>query len=131
MRRGRNLDVPNRQPERSQNLPHRHPVPDGLHPLRRPHAARLLILKAREDVRQQRRWPDRVVVCKHDDVRRHVPDPVRHLQPLFRERHGQHPDALRVDRVGELLERPEHAFLHHDDNFLGVACHPACSARRS
>ena len=122
--RRRNLDVPDRETEGSQDLPDRHPLADWLHALRRADTADLLVLEAGEDVREERRRPDGVVISEHDDISGGVFDAVRHLETLVGERDGQDANALRVDGVREVLERSEHLLLGDDENLLGLANEP-------
>ena len=60
-RRG-DLDIPDGQPEGSEDLPDRHAVADGLHALRRADTTDFLVLKAGEDVGEEGRGPDGVIV---------------------------------------------------------------------
>jgi hypothetical protein len=124
MGRARNLDIPDRQPERGQNFPHGHPLAAWLDPLTRPDTSNLLILETSEHVGQQGRRPDGIVIGKDDDIRGSMPDPVNHLQSLVGQRDGQDSDLVRVDRVGELLQGPLHGLFGDDDDLLGVSLEP-------
>src|SRR6266545_1341859 len=84
-----NFDVPNRQSERGKNLPYGHPLPDRLHALACTYSANLLVLKASEHIRKERRWPDRIIIREYDDICRGVFNPVAHLQSLIREWDGE------------------------------------------
>jgi hypothetical protein len=124
MGRARNLDIPDRQPERGQNFPHGHPLAAWFDPLTRPDTSNLLILETSEHVGQQGRRPDGIVIGKDDDIRGSMPDPVNHLQSLVGQRDGQDSDLVRVDRVGELLQGPLHGLFGDDDDLLGVSLEP-------
>ena len=122
--RGRNLDVPDGETERGENLPDGHVLADRLHALGCADTTDLLVLKAGEDVRKHGRGPDGVVVSEDDNVGGAVFDAVRHLEPLVGEGDGQDTNALWVDGVGEVLEGPEHLLLGDDENLLGLADEP-------
>lgn len=124
VRRRRNLNVSNRETECSERFPNSHFWSARLDALRRPDASDLLIFKARKHVRQQRRRPDCVVVRKHNDIRRGVPDPMRHLQTLVGERHSEHSNFGWVHGVSELLQWSSHPVFCHDDDFFRVPFEP-------
>ena len=122
--RGGDFDVSDRETEGGEDLPDGHLVPDGLDTLRGPDSADLLVLEAGEHRGQEGGRPDCVVVRKDDDVCRCVSYTVTHLESLVGEGDGEDADPLRVDGVGELLERAEHALLGDDDDLLGLADEP-------
>ena len=124
MRRTRNLNIPDGQPESGQDLPHRHPIPTRLDPLTRPHPAYLLILETREDVGKQRRRPNRIIISKDDDIRGSMPDSVDHLKTLVGERDGENSDLVRIDRVGKFLQGTLHGLFSDDDDLLGITFQP-------
>ena len=120
-----NLDVADGETERGENLPDRHAVSTGLYTLGCTNTTDLLVLEAREDVGQEGRRPDGIVIGKDDDIGRSVFDAVGHLEPLVGKGHGQDANTLRVDRVCEFLERAQHLLLGDDENLLGLANEPA------
>lgn len=124
MRRARDFNVPDRQPERGEDFPDGHPRSTGLDALTRPDASDLLILEASEDVGQQGGRPDGIVIGKDDDVGRTVSDPVHHLQTFIGERDGQDADLVGVHRVGQFLKRALHGLLGDNDDLLGISLEP-------
>lgn len=91
----------------------------------RPHASNLLVLETRQHVRDQRRRPNRVIIREENNIRRSVPDPMRHLQSLICERDGHYPDPLGVDGVGKVLQGSEHFLFSDDEDFFGIPNKPA------
>lgn len=100
MRRGGYLDIPDCQSERREDFPDGQPISTGLYTLTRPHTADLLILKTSQDVAEERRWPDRIIIRKHYYIRLGIPDSMSHLQPLIGEWNGKDTDLIGSDRIG-------------------------------
>ena len=127
MGRGRYLDIADGKPKSSKNLPNGHSISHRLNSLGRAHPTDSLILKTGKHVWKKRRWPNGIVVGKNDNIRRGVLDSMTHLQSLVRKGNGQDPDNVRVDLVGEVLERSTHFFFGDDENFLGFSFEPGVS----
>lgn len=118
------LSIPHRQAERGQHFPHGQLRPTRLHALGRRQPAEVLVFEAREDMRQKRTGPDRVIIRKHDDLSGGVLDPARHLQALVGVWDGKDANSAGIDRSSERLDRGSHRLLGDDDDLLRVACKP-------
>lgn len=125
MGRAGDFDVAEGKTERSEDLPDRHALPDGLHALAGADTADFLVFKAREGIWEEGGRPDGVVVGEDDDICGCVLDAMAHLEAFVGKGNGEDADAFWVYLVGEVLEGSEHLLFCDDEDLLGLSNEPA------